>query len=215
MTKVLFAPDLNLSLMTNVLSVRQLTKKGFHVDIDDKKCEINHRGKQIAVADVKGELYVLLQPKSNKVCAVFQHNDQCIHTLHRKMGHRGPKAVRKMISNDGSIEGLEIVECGIKEVCDVCMRGKMTRLPFPKKSSSESLATMNLIDTDVCGPMHTQTPSGKRYIVTLIDDYSGFTIINKLLAHKSEVEITLRKFVEFCKTNFGSKPKMIRSDRGG
>lgn len=187
-TEVLYAPD----LVTNVISVGQLTKNGFDVVFRRNKCEIIYKEKQIAVADIKGDLYVMRRP--DMVCAVLEHNEKCIHTLHRKMGHRDPNAIRKMISN-GSIGGLEIVECGIKEL-------------------SESSATMDLVHTDVCGPMQTATPSGKRYIVTFIDDFSSFTIIG-LLAHKSEVENAIQNFVEFCETKFHRKPKIVRSDRGG
>lgn len=206
-TEVLYAPD----LVTNVISVGQLTKNGFGVEFSQSKCEIKYKGKQIAVADIKGDLYVMRRP--DMVCVVLEHNEKCIHTLHRKMGHRDPNAIRKMISN-GSIVGLEIVECGIREMCDVCLKGKMTRTPFPKKSLSESSATMDLVHTDVCGPMQTATPGGKRYIVTFIDDFSSFTII-RLLAHKSEVGDAIRNFVEFCETKFHRKPKIVRSDRGG
>lgn len=126
---VLYAPK----LVGNVISVRQLTKNGFKVEFDERICEIKYKGEQIGVADIVNGLYVLRQPDS--VSAVVAHNDKCIHELHRKMGHRDQAAIRKMALN-GSIEGLEIVECGIKQVCEVCMKGKMTRLPFPKKSKN-------------------------------------------------------------------------------
>lgn len=206
-TDVLYAPK----LVGNVLSVRRLTRNGFTVEFDGEKCQIKHKNQQIGVADTTNELYVLRQPDT--IYAVRAHNDKCIHELHRKMGHRDPAAIRKMIS-DGSIENIEIIECGIKEVCDVCMKGKMSRLPFPKKSMNESSAVLDLIHTDVCGPMRTATPSGKRYLVTFIDDFSRFTFI-VLLTHKSEVENTMKQFIALCENKFGRKPKMIRSDRGG
>jgi len=206
-TNVLYAPK----LVGNVLSVRQLAKNGFKVEFDERICEIKHKGQQVGVADIVNDLYVLRQPDT--VCAVLAHNDKCIHTLHRKMGHRNPAAIRKMVLDD-SIKGLQIIECGIKEVCEVCMKGKMTRLPFPKKSKTESTAILDLIHSDVCGPMRTVTPSGKRYLVTFIDDYSNFSFVT-LLAHKSEVEGTMKQFVAFCENKFGRTPKIMRSDRGG
>lgn len=143
-TEVLYAPD----LVGSVVSVKKLAKMGFRVEFDNTKCEIKYKGEQIAIGDVIGELYVLR--RSDTVCAVLEHNDKCIHSLHRRMGHRDPEAIRKMVSN-GSVKDLEIIECGIKEICDTCMKGKMTRLPFPKKSTSKSSAPLDLIHTDVCG----------------------------------------------------------------
>lgn len=205
---VLYAPKLK----GNILSVSKLTDNGFDVVFNKKHCEIGRHGKQIAIADRKGNLYELRVP--NEVNSVAHgHNDHCIHALHRVFGHRDPDAIRKMASKQ-SIDGMKIVECGIKEVCETCMKAKMTRIPFPKESISKSTAILDLIHTDVCGPMQTATPGGKRYIITIIDDYSRFTII-KLLAQKSEVESTIRQFIEFTKTKFAKKPKIMRSDRGG
>lgn len=124
-TEVLYAPK----LVGNVLSVRRLTKIGMKVVFDDRICQIQLNGKQIGVADAVGELYVLRQPDS--VCAVLAHNDKCIHAWHRKMGHRDPAAIRKMAFTftinlsiePFTINGLEIIECGIKEVCEICMTG--------------------------------------------------------------------------------------------
>lgn len=46
------------------------------------------------------------------------------------------------------------------------------------------------------------------------DDFSGFTFV-VLLAHKSDVDQTIKDFVAMCQNKFGRKPKVIRSDRGG
>lgn len=51
-------------------------------------------------------------------------------------------------------------------------------------------------------------------MVTFIDDFSRFKVIC-LLKCKSEVAERLRNFVKFVENQFGYKPKVIRSDRGG
>lgn len=152
-TEVLYAPD----LVSNILSIKRLPSKGFRVEFSDTRCEIKYKGKVIGIGDVVGSLYILRQCDS--VHAMLAHNDKCIHQWHRKMGHRHPDAIRKMAS-EGTLDGLEIVECGIKEVCEVCMKGKMTRIPFPQKSTSKLTTPLDLIHTDVCGSMQTITPSG-------------------------------------------------------
>lgn len=90
----------------------------------------------------------------------------------------------------------------------------MTRLKFPYKSENRARAVLDLIHSDVCGPMQTVTPSGKRYVLTFIDDYSRYTKIY-LLRCKSEVTEKFKEFVQMCNTFFGRKVKCIRSDRGG
>lgn len=207
MKEVLYVP----TLVGNILSVRQLSKDGYEVKFKGNVCEITQRDITVGIADVSGEMYILRTPDA--VCTLTQHNENCIHQWHRRLGHRDPKAIRKMEA-DGLVEGMKIVNCNIKESCETCIKGKMTRLPFPKQSTCSSKAPLDLIHTDVCGPMQTATANGKRYIVTFIDDFSSFTVI-QLLKEKSEVEGTIREFIKFCNTLFGSNPKVIRSDRGG
>lgn len=73
---------------------------------------------------------------------------------------------------------------------------------------------MDLIHTDVCGPMQTMTPSKKRYVLTFIDDYTKYSIVY-LLQNKSDVFSKLKKYIQLGQTMFNKRPKVIRSDRGG
>ena len=89
----------------------------------------------------------------------------------------------------------------------------MARKPFPKKSHHKTQAILDLIHTGICGPMETSTPGGKRYLMTLIDDYSRYTTVY-LLTSKDEAEPQIKRFIQMMKTQFGEIPKYIRSDRG-
>lgn len=206
--EVLYAPD----MVSNLLSIGRLTDNGFNVVFKQTVCEIYKDEKQVAIADRTNNLYELRIPETVNI-SIGGHNEKCIHSWHQRLGHRDPEAIRKMQKN-GLIENMKIVECGVRELCGTCAKGKMARVPFPKKSLTETKEPLDLIHSDVCGPMSTQTPSGKRYIVTFIDDFSRFTVI-QLLAHKSEVEGCIKHFVELVKNKFNRKPKIIRSDRGG
>ena len=57
-----------------------------------------------------------------------------------------------------------------KEACDGCMKGKQTRKPFPKESTTRANEILEVIHTDVCGPMETKSLGGSRYFVTFIDE---------------------------------------------
>ena len=73
---------------------------------------------------------------------------------------------------------------------------------------------LDLIHTDVCGPMQTTTPGGNKYFMTVIDDYSRYTMVY-LLKNKAEVMPRLKEYVKYVQTKFGRTAKKIRSDRGG
>ncbi|GKA50202.1 ribonuclease H-like domain, reverse transcriptase, RNA-dependent DNA polymerase [Tanacetum coccineum] len=50
------------------------------------------------------------------------------------------------------------------QVCDVCLIGKHSRAPFPKKAKARSTSPLDLVYGDLCGPITPPTPSGKKYI---------------------------------------------------
>ena len=77
-------------------------------------------------------------------------------------------------------------------ICKGCAKGKNIKNPFPK-SETKTKGMLELIHSDVCGPMPSTSLSGYEYYVTFIDDYSRNTWIY-FLKTKDEV---IGKFKEF------------------
>lgn len=59
-------------------------------------------------------------------------------------------------------------------VCHVCPLARQTKLPFPV-SHNKSSAVFDLLHVDVWGPYRVPTIDGKRFFVTIVDDYSRLT----------------------------------------
>lgn len=76
------------------------------------------------------------------------------------------------------------------------------------------LAVLDLIHTDVCGPMETKSLSGFRYFITLTDDHSRYCVLY-FMRKKSEVAEKIQQYVRMVQTQFNRTPKAIRSDNGG
>lgn len=207
---VYFMPKIS----SNLLSVKCLSKKGFKIIFEKDSCQICLGDKEIAVAELSSNLYavknyvpqsVYLSPKSCKI--------NCIHYWHRLLGHRDPSAIKDMVSQR-LVEGIVLVDCGCLRQCDVCMKAKFSRLPFPKKSLTTTTSVLELIHTDVCGPMQTESHGGMRYFVTFIDDYSRYSMVY-FIKRKSDVFKRLKYFLALGYNKFQRFPKKIRSDRGG
>lgn len=92
-------------------------------------------------------------------------------------------------------------------------RGRWPEKVFPRNRIADHTSILELIHSDICGPMQTRTPGNKRYILTLIDDYSRYTFVY-FMAHKSEVPDHISNFIQWMKTKFKKTPKYIRSYRG-
>ena len=98
-------------------------------------------------------------------------------------------------------------------VCESCLEGKITKCHFSVKGN-RAKEPLELVHSDVYGPIKVQARGGYEYFVTFIDDYSryGHTY---LIHRKSE---TFGKFQEFkaeAGKQLGKTLKTLRSDRGG
>jgi hypothetical protein len=165
-TDVRYVPELN----GNVLSVRALTKKEISWKFDGEKCAVMQRNDSVTTADAKQQLYELNCTHKAKLTG-FAKNDNCLHTLHRRFGHRDPNSI-KLLEKKCLVSGMHIGKCNKTILCDTCIKRKMEILPFPKVSTTKRKSMFDLEHRDWCGPIETQTPGGKRYVLTLIDDYS-------------------------------------------
>ena len=75
---------------------------------------------------------------------------------------------------------------------------------------------MDLIHSDLCGPMLVTTQSGHLYFMTFIDDYSRKTWIYFLKSKESdEVLDKFREFRALVENQSGKKIKVLRLDNGG
>ena len=111
------------------------------------------------------------------------NTDSATYLWHCRLGHIGVKHMKK-IHADGLLESLD--------ACEPCLMGKMTKTPF---SGTMERATdlLEIIHTDVCGPMSVEAHIGYRYFPTFTDDLNRYGYVY-LMKHKYE---TFEKFKEF------------------
>lgn len=201
------------SLAGNLLSVSRIADLGFRVLFDQKQCHVLKGEESVLVGQRKGGLYHLKQAPESALLVNPKHSDLCKHLWHRRLGHRDVQAVDKIV-RDNLGHGLKLDPCEVQSVCGPCCEGKMIRESFPKVSDSKSCAVGDLVHTDLGGPMEEDTPSGNRFYIVLVDDYTRYGVVY-LLRRKSEAEDRIREYCSLVKNQFGHLPKRIRSDGGG
>ena len=123
-------------------------------------------------------------------CALHRYdlNGSATNKLHYRLGHIGIKRMKKLHS-DGLLESLDYESLG---TCEPCFMGKMTKTPF-SGTMEKATELLEIIHTDVCGPMNIEARGGYRYFHTFIDHLRKYGYIY-LMKHKSE---TFEKFKEF------------------
>ena len=91
---------------------------------------------------------------------------------------------------------------------------KSHREPFENEKPLRDKNPLELIHTDVCGPMQNESIGGNKYFITFIDDYSRMCWVYFLI-NKSSVMSVFKKFKVFVELQSGFNLKKLRSDRGG
>src|SRR5664279_3988629 len=82
------------------------------------------------------------------------------------------------------------------------------------KSCERATDLLELIHSDVCGPMSTTARGGYDYFITFTGDLSRYGYIY-LMKHKSEAFEKFKEFQNEVENQLGKKIKFLRSDRGG
>lgn len=100
-----------------------------------------------------------------------------------------------------------------QEACEGFAIGKQHRDSFPRKRAWRASKPLELIHSDVYGPMKTITHRGDKYFLIFVDDFSRMTWLY-FLKHKSEVFYVFKKFKSMVENQKGLKIKTLRNDRG-
>jgi hypothetical protein len=105
-----------------------------------------------------------------------------------RLVHIGVKCMKKLHSD----ELLESLDFESFDKCEPCLMGKMTKIPF-SRIMERAMDLLEVIHTDVCGPMSISTRGGYHYFLAFTDDLSRYGYVY-LMKHKSEM---FEKFKEF------------------
>lgn len=238
-TNVYYVPKLS----HNLLSVSELTRKGYNVTFDSKMCKIYDCNEILATATYTNGVYQLDTIGFALSCSTQSINNaesnvkpQCLtmtqgddeecsydskqvtekqpldtqELWHRRLAHLNSRSMHLMKS--GMVIGINYDNTHYKS-CETCVKGKQTRLPFPKKSENRSKEILGLVHTDLCGPMQCASYGGCRYFLLFTDDFTRKSFVY-FLKSKDEVFESFIKFKALVETQTGMKIKMLRSDNG-
>ena len=88
----------------------------------------------------------------------------------------------KKLHADGLLESLDYESF---DTCEPCLMGKMTKTPF-SGTMERANDLLEIMHTDVCGPMSVESRGGYHYYLTLTDGSCKYGYIY-LMRHKPEI----------------------------
>jgi len=207
MKDILYVPGLK----KNLISISALDKKGFRVTFIDGEVLMWPRGRTLKDAVVikveEGGLYKL---KGHSEATMLHDTTSPCELWHRRLARLNYKALPHVSKEVTEIPEMKINHEG---VCRGCAEGKNINNLF-SKSNTKTEGTLELIHSDVCGPMPFTSLSGYVYYVSFIDDYSRNTWIY-FLKKKDEVFGNFKEFKALIENHSNKKIKTLRMDNGG
>lgn len=200
-------------LAANIISVGQLDETGFKVEAEDGVMRIWDEQRRLLARIHRnpGRLYVLDVELARPVCLTARIGDEA-WKWHARFGHINFTALRKM-GREQLVRGLPAVS-QVDQLCEACLAGKHRRTPFPQQAQQRSLEPLQLLHGDLCGPISPPTPSGNRYFLLLVDDYSRFMWLS-LLPSKDGAAAAIKRIQAAAERKSGKKLRALRTDRGG
>ncbi|KAG8501509.1 hypothetical protein CXB51_003806 [Gossypium anomalum] len=194
----------------NLLSISQLLGKGYSIVFKGQECQITDpNGSSLMTVTMSDKCFEVNWSDDSHSAHVASTEDTKL--WHQRLGNANFKSMARMVSKEMVENFTKIVQN--EEVCEVCQMGKQARLPFPTNTIWRASSKLELVHTDVCGRMRTESLSGNRYFILFIDDCTRYCWIF-FLKHKSEVVQVFMKFKAAVETEIGCKIKTIRLDNG-
>ena len=97
-------------------------------------------------------------------------------------------------------------------ICKQRQLGKMTKSSFKGKAYT-SKETLEIVHTDLCGPIEVQSYKGEKYIMIFVDEYSRMMTI-MFLKKKFDAFQMFKWYLARDEEKIGKSLKCLRSDRG-
>ena len=203
LTNALYIP----SYPQNIFSVQAATTKGASVIFEPDHAHLIYKDGTKFDIQKHGKLYYL------DVCGYTSTSDSVnlahdVMEWHNILGHCNFDDVLKL---ESVVDGMKVIDNKVKPaVCDVCVQGKMTE-DRSRKPRVRSAVPLELVHTDLAGPVEPVSREGFRYAIVFTDDYSGAMFVYLLKNKSDTLEATERFLADSAP--FGDV-KSLRSDNG-
>jgi transposase InsO family protein len=128
------------------------------------------------------------------------------------MGHMSNQALK---CYKDSVKGITLdpMEVNNDAPCASCELRKQMWISFPG-SSKRLDQRLQIIHSDLAGPMQTRSIQGSSYIATFIDDYSRQGVVYYLKT-KDQCAVMFKKFLAWAENQTSDRLLVLHSDHGG
>ena len=208
------------NLSCNLLSMYQITHLG-------EGKSVLFTPHQVVIRDLKDPRHVLATRSVDDITKMYKfdnfgssslplvfvaHSDEVSSLWHERFGHLNYRSLQNL-RKEKMVTGLPMVSFK-NGVCSKCVLRKHHRDNFDKRASWHASTPLQLVHSDLCGPLPAFSFFGFKYFLTFIDDYSirAWVYFLKL---KSEVFDMFLAYKALVKKQYGQHILKLRSDNRG
>lgn len=151
-----------------------------------------------------------LIPRHSDFAGAVTTGISLVRLWHVRYGHLNFESLSQL-KKQGMVKGLPTFKRENAK-CEACIYGKQSRESFPT-SSWRANRWLQLVHSDVCGPLQTSF-DGCKYFLPFIDDFSRMTWVY-FLKNKSKAFDKFKIFRQFVENEVKEKIGTLRIDNGG
>ena len=186
----------------NLISGQKLQKFTLKSDQDGTRVEINNDTLYNISRGITGTMWII--PKDTKI-VTLKVNKETLQGLHERYGHISFDTLRSLPEAKG-LSGTG--------TCTACLKGKSTNPPSKPSPVGpiRTTRTMERIHADLIGPLSKEW-LGKKYILTILDDYSRYCTAIPI-RDKTHASEKTKEWILALETATGNKTTFIQTDWG-
>ncbi|KAK2404675.1 putative mitochondrial protein [Trifolium repens] len=208
--KVLYVPG----MQCNLMSVGQLLDKGFKVVLEDGTMKLFDSKQNLILKSnqSKNRTFKTQLKAIEHECLAASTENKDSELWHKRYGHLNFKSL-SLLNSKNMVLGLPSVITPV-ETCTTCLLGKQPRDSFKNHLPMRSNEVLNVVHSDICGPIDVLSTGGNKYFLTFVDEFSRMTWLYHIKV-KSEAFDVFKKFKALVEKQSGKSIKVLRTDGGG
>lgn len=154
----------------------------------------------------------ILDTIEKQVCIEDSSQGVSLNTWHCRLGHALDGGTRKMSANS-VVEGLKVSSASTCKQCSSCVSAKISRNVIQKLSAQRTREVLELVCSDVCGPIEIKSKGGVFYFAKSKEEFSKWTRVYPISA-KSEVFNVFKTVLTFAEHQKAKQISSMHSDGG-
>ncbi|KAJ9507247.1 hypothetical protein QJQ45_006215 [Haematococcus lacustris] len=211
---------------SSLLSLGRAVRAGIMPKFSKAGCQLTAPHMAPLTSKLQGDLFVIDQQpipvldSPGSLCMAARMAQSPL-LWHYRFAHSSCRRLANMVRHS-MVLGIDVSAAEFERhdssstLCEPCIMGKQHRWVEPQHAglSRPAQQVLELVHSDVCGPMEVAALDGSLYYVSLLDDYSKVLAVT-LIKQKSDAAAAIIDMVTALERQTGSKLKALRSDRGG